>query len=123
MDQWIMEAKQDPKSKKVGMYLFHNGIVRETPKSVVRHGSKELELVRSMDFTYDDKGVALAIKETYKLEGIYYVRVWLNSGNLKVGDDIMFVLIGGDIRPNVIKGLQFLVEKIKTLYVTEKENK
>jgi len=35
----------------------------------------------------------------------------------------MYVLIGGDIRPHVIDGLQFLVEKIKTECVAEIEQK
>ena len=60
-------------------------------------------------------------EETKKLEGIYYVRVWLNEGELQVGDDIMYVLIGGDIRPRVIDALQSLVGKIKSECVTETE--
>ena len=55
------------------------------------------------------------------MPGIFYVRVWLNEGQLRVGDDIMYVLIGGDIRPRVLDALQFLVGKIKTECVTEKE--
>jgi len=39
------------------------------------------------------------------------------EGLLDVGDDIMYVLIGGDIRPHVIDGLQFIVEKIITISV------
>jgi len=76
-----------------------------------------------MEFSYDAEKVDAAIKETYKLEGIFYIKVWLNEGLLEVGDDIMYVLIGGDIRPHVIDGLQFLVEKIKTECVTEIEQK
>lgn len=38
-----------------------------------------------------------------------------------MGDDIMFVLIGGDIRPNVVDALQALVETIKNECVTEIE--
>jgi len=76
-----------------------------------------------MEFSYDAEKVDAAIKETYKLEGIFYIKVWLNEGLLEVRDDIMYVLIGGDIRPHVIDGLHFLVEKIKTECVTEIEQK
>lgn len=38
-----------------------------------------------------------------------------------MGDDIMYVLIGGDIRPNVIDALQNLVGKIKNEMVQEVE--
>ncbi len=55
------------------------------------------------------------------MDGIFYIKVWLNEGKLKVGEDIMYVLIGGDIRPRVIDALQFLVGKIKTECVTEIE--
>ena len=55
------------------------------------------------------------------MDGIYYIRVWLNQGELAVGDDIMYVLIGGDIRPHVVDALQYLVGRIKNECVTEKE--
>jgi molybdopterin synthase catalytic subunit len=42
---------------------------------------------------------------------------------LETGDDIMYIMVGGDIRPHVIDALQSLVEKIKTECVTEIEHK
>ncbi len=123
MDQWIEEAKKDPKANQVGMYLFHNGVVRETPKAKVRQGIDDGSQVTGMEFGYDEEKVQKAVEETRKLDGIYHVRVWLNEGELQVGDDIMYVLVGGDIRPHVIDALQFLVEKIKTQCVVEIEKK
>ena len=38
-----------------------------------------------------------------------------------IGDDIMLVLVGGDIRPHVVDALQALVGKLKTECVTELE--
>ena len=55
------------------------------------------------------------------MEGVAYVRVWLNEGLLEVGDDIMYALVGGDIRPHVVDALQFLVGKLKAECVTETE--
>lgn len=49
------------------------------------------------------------------------MRVWLANGELVVGDDIMYVLIGGDIRPRVVDALQALVGAIKNECVTEIE--
>lgn len=57
------------------------------------------------------------------MDGIFYIKAWLNEGQLEVGDDIMCLLIGGDIRPHVVDALQFLIEKIKTECVTEIEKK
>ena len=121
MDEWLKEAKQDPSAEKVGMYLAHNGVVRRTAKAKVRKGDENAADVSGMEFSYDEEGVNRAIEETYKMEGIYYIRVWLNSGRLELGDDIMYVLIGGDIRPHVIDALQSLVGTIKNECVVEKE--
>ena len=55
------------------------------------------------------------------MPGIFYVRIWLNEGELTVGEDIMLVLVGGDIRPHVIDALQSLVGELKSNCVTEKE--
>ena len=120
MDAWLQEAKQHPDAGKVGMYLTHNGIVRATPRAKVRQGT-EAENVTGMLFSYDEKKVAAAVEDTRRMEGIYYVRVWLNSGRLQVGDDIMYVLIGGDIRPRVIDAMQSLVSRLKDTCVSETE--
>lgn len=123
IDQWLKEAKADSVSSQEGMYLVHNGVVRETPKAMVRQGVDDGTSVKSMEFNYDELKVNQAIEQANKMDGIFHVRVWLNKGSLNVGDDIMYVLIGGDIRPHVIDALQFLVGKIKNECVTEIENK
>lgn len=120
MDLWLREAKEAPEADQIGMYLTHNGVVRKTAKARVRLG-KDAADVEGMYFSYDAKKVKEAEEETLKLEGIYYVRTWLNEGELGVGDDIMYVLIGGDIRPHVVEALQFLVGRIKNECVTESE--
>ena len=123
MDEWLKEAKADPTALQEGMILIHNGVVRQTPKVKVRQGIDDGSLVKGMEFDYDAAKVDKAIAETYKMDGIFNVRVWLNEGQLELGDDIMYVLIGGDIRPHVIDALQFLVGKIKGECVTEIEQK
>lgn len=121
IDAWLKEAKAHESAPKVGMYLTHNGTVRQTPKAKVRYGAEDARDVTGMVFSYDQKKVDEIIAETYKMEGIYYIRVWLNEGQLQVGDDIMFVLIGGDIRPRVIDALNYLVGRIKNECVVETE--
>lgn len=74
-----------------------------------------------MLFSYDAAKVQAAIESTLAMLGIGYVRVWLANGELAVGDDIMFVLIGGDIRPRVVDALQALVGTIKNECVSEIE--
>lgn len=122
MDAWLKEAKQHESAKNIGMYLTHNGIVRETAKAKVRQGAEDTKPVTGMYFSYDEAKVNAVIEETYKMDGIYYIKTWLNEGDLEVGDDIMYVLIGGDIRPHIIEALQYLVGRIKTECVVETEH-
>ena len=121
MDAWLAEAKAHESAPKIGMYLTHNGIVRQSARAKVRLGAQDTKPVTGMYFSYDREKVDAVIAETYNLEGIYYIKVWLNEGELSVGDDIMYVLIGGDIRPHVVDALQYLVGRIKSECVTEEE--
>ncbi|HZK57302.1 MAG TPA: molybdenum cofactor biosynthesis protein MoaE [Clostridia bacterium] len=122
IDEWLKEAKADPEALQEGMFLIHNGVVRQTPKAKVRQGIDDGSVVKGMEFAYDGAKVEKIVAETRKMDGIFHVRVWLNEGQLELGDDIMYVLIGGDIRPHVIDALQFLIEKIKNECVTEIEH-
>lgn len=121
IDAWMAEAKAHESAEKIGMYLTHNGIVRKSSKAKVRYGAEDTQDVVGMLFSYDKEKVAAAIAKTYEMEGIYYVKAWLNEGELTVGDDIMYVLIGGDIRPHVVEALQFLVGILKSECVKETE--
>ena len=121
MDQWLREAKAHESAPKIGMYLTHNGTVRRTARDKVRHGAENTAPVTGMLFSYDRKKVDAAVADTYKMDGIHYIRVWLNEGQLAVGDDIMYILIGGDIRPHVIDGLQYLIGRLKNECFTEQE--
>lgn len=125
VDAWLREAKADPTAAECGMYLTHNGTVRVTPKSEARgvetDGVAPGKKVGGMLFSYDAAKVQATIESTLAMPGIKYVRVWLADGQLAVGDDIMFVLIGGDVRPRVVDALQALVGTIKNECVSEIE--
>ena len=121
MDEWLKEAKKSPAAANVGMFLVHNGVVRESAKAKVRFNETDTKPVVGMEFSYDKEKLEQVVAEAYKLPGIYYVKAWLNEGMLDVGDDIMYLLIGGDIRPNVVDALQTTVGRIKNECVVEKE--
>ena len=120
MDAWLAEAKANPQAAQCGMYLVHNGVVRETAKAQVREGESKPS-VAQVDFSYDEEGLKAAIAEALTWEGVYYVKVWLNEGILNVGETIMYVLIGADIRPRCVDALQKLVGHIKNDLVVERE--
>lgn len=121
IDAWLKEAKEHESAPKIGMYLTHNGVVRQSSRALVRMGDESAKPVTGMVFSYDREKVDAAIAAAYEMEGIYYIRVWLNEGRLELGDDIMLVLIGGDIRPHVVDALQYLVGRIKNECVSETE--
>ncbi len=121
LDLWLREAKAESYAADCGMFLFHNGVVRQSARATVREGAEGIPLVQGMRFSYDAALVEQARQKALTMPGIRYARVWLASGELKVGDDIMLVLVGGDIRPHVIDALQALVGEIKNHCVTETE--
>ena len=121
LDQWLLEARADPAAPECGMYLFHTGVVRSTPRAKVRQGTDTGRNVRAVDFAYDEIKLAAAVERAKKMPGVFYVRAWLNVGEIPVGGELMVVLVGGDIRPHVVDALQSLVGEIKTNCVTERE--
>lgn len=112
-DSWLAELKEHPDSGRIGMYLMHNGVVRATTRTG--------EPVSGMDLSYDRAALQRAVDATEAKPGIFAVRVWLNEGRLSVGDDIMRVLVAGDIREHVFDALTELVRTLKTECVRECE--
>lgn len=113
IDDWLREGKASSVGDDCGMFLIHNAVVRESSKSKVRYGEDDKRAIKGMEFHFDLDKARKGIEETYKLSGVYYVKVWLNEGVLNIGDDIMFVMVGGDIRPRVIGALEFLIGFLK----------
>jgi molybdopterin synthase catalytic subunit len=105
-DSWLTEVKSQPDSSRVGMYLMHNGVVRGT----TRGGSP----VSGMDLSYDPVILERVVEAARARPGVVAVKVWMNEGRLSVGDDIMRVLVAGDIREHVLEALTDLVRTLKT---------
>ncbi|MEL7667078.1 MAG: molybdenum cofactor biosynthesis protein MoaE [Actinomycetota bacterium] len=113
LDVWLAEAKREASAADVGMYLCHNGVVRSY--------SRDGRPVIGMDLAVDRERLEELLTTARLMQGVSIVRAWINEGHLEVGDDIMYVLVGGDIRPNVIEALTALVSMIKSEVVTETE--
>ena len=95
------------------MILVHNEVVRAT--------SKDGKPVRGMHLSYDKQKLILLLDELRRREGIAEMKVWINEGNLRIGDDIMYALVAGRFRTTVIPVLEELISKIKKEIVSEKE--
>ena len=113
LDAWLAEAKRSADAAGVGMYLCHNGVVRSF--------SRDGQPVVGMELAVDRVRLAEILATARLMEGVSIVRAWINEGQLAVGDDIMYVMVGGDIRDNVVEALVALVRMIKTEVVTETE--
>jgi molybdopterin synthase catalytic subunit len=113
VDEWIKEIKARCNPEDVGMILVHNGVVRGT--------SKKSEPVRGMVLSYDKELLDAAVKDFKKRDGIAEIKAWINEGELRVGDDIMYVLVAGRFRTDVLPVLQDLLTVIKGKVVLEKE--
>ncbi|MBW1864216.1 MAG: molybdenum cofactor biosynthesis protein MoaE [Deltaproteobacteria bacterium] len=88
--QLFHEIKNHPDYEKAGMILCHNGIVRSTS----RDGKPVTGLT--------DPGIIEILVEIKE------------NQRLSVGDDVMFLVVAGDIRENVIRTLQSALNAIKS---------
>ena len=113
IQEWIEEIKAKSPKDQLGMILVHNGIVRAT--------SKEGKPVEGMYLSYDEKLLNTLVAQFKKNYGIVEIKVWLNQGKLSIGDDIMYVLVAGRFRADVLPVFQELIREIKNNVVNEKE--
>jgi molybdopterin synthase catalytic subunit len=113
IEQWIKEIKENSDFKDLGMILVHNGIVRAT--------SKEGRTVTGMNLFYDREKLTSLMDELSTRDGIVAIKVWINQGPLKIGDDIMYALVAGRFRTSVFPVLEELVFRIKKEIVSEEE--
>lgn len=110
----IDTIKKHPDCHKAGMILCHNGIVRGTS----RDGRKVSGLTISVDYNK-----LRHVIETYKQQpGIIEILVEIaDNEHLNVGDDVMFLVVAGDIRENVIAVLNDTLNAIKTSVTSKTE--
>jgi molybdopterin synthase catalytic subunit len=106
------EIKQQPDFDKVGMILCHNGIVRGT--------SRDGRRVKGLKVSVDHPKLDRILTEQKKRPGILDIRVKIaEEVDLTIGDDVMYILVAGDIRENVIAVLTDTLNQIKAT-VTKK---
>jgi molybdopterin synthase catalytic subunit len=112
--QMIDTIKKHPDYRKVGMILCHNGVVRGTS----RDGRQVSGLTISVNQEKLDE-----IITTYKQQpGIIEILVEIvDSRHLSVGDDVMLLIVAGDVRENVIAVLNDVLNAVKTSVTQKRE--
>ena len=108
----IAEIRRKPDFHKAGMLLAHNGVVRDT--------SRDGRRVKGLRVGVDHRRLEQILAEQRQRPGIIDIRVAIaEDRDLAVGDDVMVLIVAGDIRENVIAVLADTLNLIKTT-VTEK---
>jgi len=108
----LESIKKHPDYDKVGMILCHNGVVRGT--------SRDGRAVKGLRVAVDHQKLADIVSAQKKIAGIVDIKVEIaEDRDLAVGDDVMLLLVAGDIRENVIAVLTDTLNQIK-IAVTDK---
>jgi len=112
LTRMIDSIKKHPDYHQAGMILCHNGVVRDTS----RDGRK----VSGLTISVDHEKLRQVVETNKKKPGIVEILVEIaENRNLAVGDDVMLLVVAGDIRENVITVLSDTLNAIKTT-VTKK---
>ena len=99
--------------EKVGMVLAHNGMVRGT--------SRDGKPVKSLEVKANYEKIEMLVEKYSQAEGIFKIVVEAKEGKFLPGDDLLFIIVAGDIRPNVKKVLGDILEEIKATCFEKKE--
>jgi len=111
----IATLKQDPEfARNVGMVLVHNGIVRGWARA-------DHAPVSRVEVTPDNQKIEEICREIEQMEGIYKVMAEACSGVLEPGDDLLFLIVAGDIRENVKPALALLLDRVKSEAISKNE--
>jgi molybdopterin synthase catalytic subunit len=101
----IKKVKLHPDYHKAGMILCHNGVVRGT--------SREGRHISELLVKANRQRLADIIGEMKNRPGIIEIIAEVAEGRLKVGEDVMVVVVAGDFRENVFPVLMDTVNAIK----------
>jgi molybdopterin synthase catalytic subunit len=107
VQEMINRLKAHPDYHKAGMILCHNGIVRST--------SRDGKEVTGLTVRVDHARLRSIVEERKRDPGILDILVEIQEDRkLAVGEDVMYLLVAGDIRENVIHTLQQTLDAIKS---------
>lgn len=109
----VDKVKREIDVSKVGMIVCHNGIVRGTS----RGGDPAVYL----DIDVDSIAWEKVLEDMRSQPGISAVEAHLFTGRRRVGEDVMFVVVAGDIRENVFPAIEKTVNRLKKEAVIKRE--
>jgi len=113
LQDMVDKVKRESDPARVGMIVCHNGVVRATS----RDGTPAEYLDVEMDAAAWEK----IIGEMRARPGIAAIEAHLFTGRRQIGDDVLLVVVAGDIRENVFPVLEQTVNRLKDKAVLKSE--
>jgi molybdopterin synthase catalytic subunit len=114
IQQIVNQIKQRADFDKVGMILTHNGVVRGTS----RDGRK----VSGLKVSVDHEKLEQILEKERQSPGILDIIIEIaEDKHLSVGDDVMLLVVAGDIRDTVISVLERTLNAVKSTVTSKTE--
>jgi molybdopterin synthase catalytic subunit len=114
INDMVKKIKEHPDYHKAGMVLCHNGVVRET--------SRDGRRVTGLKVAVDHQRLEQVITKNRIRTGIVDILVEIaEDKDLAVGDDVMMLVVAGDIRENVIRVLEDTLNEVKATVTSKTE--
>ena len=113
-NKMMQDIRNHPDFDRAGMVLCHNGVVRAT--------SRDGRNVSGLSVAVDHEKLRRIVAAQKQKPGIVDIRVEIaENRDLSVGDDVMLLLVAGDIRENVIVVLSDTLNQIKSTVTSKTE--
>ena len=115
ISQTIAAMKTRPGfAENVGMILVHNGVVRAWSR-------KDKSGVAELEVTPDQVKIQAIRREFLQRPGIFDIVIEAKAGRFRPGDDLLFIVVAGDIRENVKPALAELLDRVKAEAIAKQE--
>ena len=102
----IEKVKSHPESNRIGMMTSHLGIVRGH--------SRDGKDVLAVQVVYEREQLDKIVYEMKSRAVIIEILVQANEGRVELGDELLAVVVAGDLRENVFPVLIETVDRIKS---------
>ena len=115
VNKTLQELKARPGfAENVGMMLIHNGVVRGWSRA-------DHSTVTAVRVSHDTAKMDAICREMEQQPGIFCIHAEAVEGELKPGDDVLFLVVAGDIREHVKATFSELLDRIKAEAVIKQE--
>jgi len=88
---------------------------------IVRSFSRDGKAVSGLTVEFDNRKIGEIIRDIKSKPGIVETLIETNTGYLKVGDEIVTIMVAGDTRDNVFPAIIDAINRLKSEAATEKE--